>query len=139
MKFFFGCGIFFLLGGKFLWKFQVNIFFGLGLFLSQFFFILDKIEFEKKFFFEIIFMAGGFCFEGGVLPPFFFFFFTYKGMQKFKIIGKPLLGEKYVEGKKERIRKKNNAKFSGHYVRPHTHNVRAHALCLHKHLIPYMI
>ena len=25
-------------------------------------------------------------------------------------------------------RKKNNAKFSGHYVRPHTHNVRAHAI-----------
>ena len=27
-------------------------------------------------------------------------------MPKFKIVGKPLLGEKYVEGKKERRRKK---------------------------------
>ena len=45
-------------------------------------------------------------------------------MQKFKIIGKPLLAGKYVEGKK----KKNNAKFSGHYVHQRTHNIRAHAL-----------
>ena len=52
-------------------------------------------------------------------------------MQKFKIIGKYLLGEKYVEGKKER-KKKNNAKFSGHYVHPRTHNVRAHALRSHQ-------
>ena len=37
-------------------------------------------------------------------------------MQKFKIIGKPLLGDKYVKGKKKE--KKNNAKFSGYYVRP---------------------
>ena len=44
-------------------------------------------------------------------------------MQKFKLIGKPLLGEKYVEGRK----KKNNAKFSGHYHQ-RTHNVHAHAL-----------
>ena len=28
---------------------------------------------------------------------------------------------------------KNNAKFSGHYVRPRTHNVPAHALHLHQH------
>ena len=48
-------------------------------------------------------------------------------MQKFKNKGKPLLGEKYVEGKK----KKNNAKFSGHYVRPRMHNVHAHALRSH--------
>ena len=43
-------------------------------------------------------------------------------MQKFIIKGKPLLGEKYVEGKKERRRKrkKNNAKFGGHYVCPRT-------------------
>ena len=59
-------------------------------------------------------------------------------MQKFKIIGKPLLGEKYVEGrrKEERIMPthnvrahalhshQNNAKFSGHYVRPRTDNVQ---------------
>ena len=41
--------------------------------------------------------------------------------ENFKILGKPLLGEKYVEGKKERKqerRRKNNAKFSGRYVRP---------------------
>ena len=45
-------------------------------------------------------------------------------MQKFNIIGKPLLGEKYVEGKKkENKRRKNNGKFSGHYFRPRTHNV----------------
>ena len=53
-------------------------------------------------------------------------------MQKFKIIGNPLLGEKYVEGKKkeEGKKKKNNAKFSGHYVCPRTHNICAHALRL---------
>ena len=73
-------------------------------------------------------------------------------MQKFKIIattlqanmpavrpemmiwvGKPLQGENYVEGKKERRRKKiNNAKFSGHYVYPRTETVRAHALRSHQ-------
>ena len=42
---------------------------------------------------------------------------------KFNFLGKHLLGEKYVEGKKERIRKKknNNANFSGHYVHPRTY------------------
>ena len=30
--------------------------------------------------------------------------------------------------KEEEEERKNNAKFSGHYVRPHTHNVRKHAL-----------
>ena len=35
-----------------------------------------------------------------------------------------------VRGRKERRKRKNNAKFSGHYVRPRTHNVRAHALRL---------
>ena len=75
-------------------------------------------------------------------------------MQKFKIIGKPLLGEKYVEGKKNakfsghyvrprthkvrvhalRSHQKNNAKFSGHYVRQRTHTVRVHALCSHQNL-----
>ena len=44
-------------------------------------------------------------------------------MKKFKIVGKPLVGEKYVHGKRN-----NNAKFSGHYVRPRNHNVRGHAL-----------
>ena len=42
-------------------------------------------------------------------------------MQKFKIIGKPLLGEKYFEGKRR-------IKSSSHYVRQLTHNVRAHEL-----------
>ena len=50
-------------------------------------------------------------------------------MDKFKIIGKPLLGEKYMEGKK----KKNNAKFSGHYVCPRTETVREHALPSHEY------
>ena len=35
-----------------------------------------------------------------------------------------------VHGKKKK--KKNNAKFSDHYLRPRTHNVRAHALRLHQ-------
>ena len=39
-------------------------------------------------------------------------------MQKFMTIAKPILGEK----------KKNNAKFSGHYVRQRMQNVRAQAL-----------
>ena len=39
-----------------------------------------------------------------------------------------------MEGKKKE--KKNTAKFSGHYVRPHTQNVRAHALRSHQ-LKPY--
>ena len=49
----------------------------------------------------------------------------------FKIIGKPLLGEKYVEEKK----KKNNAKFSGHYVRPRMH---AQRLCARTPLGPIL-
>ena len=54
-------------------------------------------------------------------------------MHKFKIIGKPLLGEKYVEGRRRKEgRKKNNAKFIGHYVRPCMHNVRAPALRSHQ-------
>ena len=52
-------------------------------------------------------------------------------MRKFKIIGKPLLGEKYVHGKRK---KKNNAKFSGHYVYPRTETVRAHALRSHQYI-----
>ena len=47
----------------------------------------------------------------------------------FKFLGKPLLGEKYVEGRKK---KKNKAKFSGHYVCPHTHNLRVHVLRSHQ-------
>ena len=55
-------------------------------------------------------------------------------MQKFKIIAKPLLGEKYVEGKKEKERKsKNNAKFNGHYVHPRMHNVCGQALHSHQY------
>ena len=49
------------------------------------------------------------------------------------------MGEKYVEGKKERKKekrkRKNNAKFSGHYVRPRTHNVCAHGLRSHQNLL----
>ena len=53
----------------------------------------------------------------------------------FNFLGKPLLGEKYVHGKKkERKKKKNNAKFSGHYVYPRTETVRAHALRSHQHI-----
>ena len=39
-----------------------------------------------------------------------------------------------MEGKKkkERKRRKTNAKFSGDYVRPRTHNMRAHALLSHQ-------
>ena len=38
-----------------------------------------------------------------------------------------------MEEKEEKEkRRKNNAKFSGHYVRPRTHNMRAHALRSHK-------
>ena len=47
----------------------------------------------------------------------------------FNFLGKPLLGEKYVHGKR---RKKNNAKFSGHYVYPRTETVCAHALRSHQ-------
>ena len=54
----------------------------------------------------------------------------------FNFLGKPLLGEKYVHGKKKeeerKKKKKNNAKFSGHYVCPRMHNIRAHALRLHQ-------
>ena len=49
-----------------------------------------------------------------------------KACKKFKTIGKPHLGEKYVEGRRRRRKeglKKNNAKISGHYVLPRTHNV----------------
>ena len=54
----------------------------------------------------------------------------------FNFLGKPLLGEKYVEGKKNKERKRrknNNAKFSGHYVCPRTHNVAPHALRSHQY------
>ena len=39
----------------------------------------------------------------------------------------------WKERKKER--RKNNAKFSGHYFRQRTHNVRAHALRSHQLLV----
>ena len=42
--------------------------------------------------------------------------------------GRKVRGRKKQEEKKE----KNNAKFSGHYVCPRTHNVRAHALPSHQ-------
>ena len=57
----------------------------------------------------------------------------------FNFLGKPLLVEKYVHGKKKerkkkkkKKKKKNNAKFSGHYVYPRTETVRAHALRSHQ-------
>ena len=50
----------------------------------------------------------------------------------FNFLGKPLLGEKYVEGKKKEKERKNNAKFSGHYVCPRTETVREHALRSHQ-------
>ena len=53
-------------------------------------------------------------------------------MHKFKIIGKPLLGEKYAEGKKERRKKKRRiimpSLVATMSALTHTHNVRAHAL-----------
>ena len=59
---------------------------------------------------------------GGSLTPFFFCENLLVRVKlghppNFNFLGKPLLGEKYVEGKKkeeERKEKKNNAKFSGH-------------------------
>ena len=36
--------------------------------------------------------------------------------------------------KEKEERRKNNAKFSSHYVRPSTHNVLTHALCSHQFL-----
>ena len=60
-------------------------------------------------------------------------------MQKFKIVGKPLLGEKYVEGKKEEKKKKeekNTAKCSRHYVRPHAN---AQSLCARTPFAPIVI
>ena len=54
----------------------------------------------------------------------------------FNFLGKLLLEEKYVEGKRRRKKKKkerkNNAKFSGHYVCPRTETVREHALRSHQ-------
>ena len=45
----------------------------------------------------------------------------------FNFLGQLEVPLKYVHGRK---RRKNNAKFSGHYVHPRTHNVHAHALRL---------
>ena len=54
----------------------------------------------------------------------------------FNFLGKPLLVEKYLEGKRKRKKeekeRKNNAKFSGHYVYPRTETVRANALRSHQ-------
>ena len=70
---------------------------------------------------------------GGSLTPFFFCENLLVRVNlghppNFNFLGKPLLGEKYVEGRMKEERK-NNAKFSGHYVCPRMHNVRAHELC----------
>ena len=53
---------------------------------------LDEIEIVKKYFFEIIFVFLVRVKLG--YPP------------NFNFLDKPLLGEKYVEGKKERRKKK---------------------------------
>ena len=42
------------------------------------------------------------------------------------------LGEKSVEGKRKIRKRKNNAKFSGHYVCPRTETVREHTLRSHQ-------
>ena len=70
-------------------------------FLKSFFWFLDEIEIEKKLFFEINF------FWGGVPYP---IFFCENLLVRVKLgpppivnfLGKPLLGEKYVEGKKKK-------------------------------------
>ena len=86
-----------------------------------------------------IFFGLGNCFLGGgifwifwSLTPFFFCENLIVRVKlghppNFNFLGKPLLGEKYVEG-----RRNNNAKFSGHYVYPRTETVRAHALRSHQ-------
>ena len=68
---------------------------------------------------------------GGPLPLFFCanLLVRVKFPPNFNFLGKPLLGEKYVEGKK-----KNNAKFSGHYVCPRMETVREHALRSHQNV-----
>ena len=56
-------------------------------------------------------------------------------MQKFKIIGKPLLGEKYVEGKKKKDERRKKERIMPFLVATTSalasHNVIAHALCSH--------
>ena len=72
--------------------------------------------------------GGGFFLGLGSLTPFF-----WAQIFNFNFLGKPLLEEKYVEGKKKKKEeRKNNAKFSGHYVYPRTETVRAHALRSHQ-------
>ena len=66
---------------------------------------------------------------GGSLTPFFFGTNLLVRVKlgyppNFNFLDKPLLGEKYLEGR----RKKNNAKFIGHYVHQRTHNVRTQAI-----------
>ena len=46
--------------------------------------------------------------------------------------------KKYMEGKKKKRKRKNNSMFSGHYVRPRTHNVREHALRSHHKNKPFV-
>ena len=62
---------------------------------------VDEIEFEKKLFFEII------VFGGGSLTPFFFCANLLVRVKlgyppNFNFLGKPLLVEKYVHGKKKK-------------------------------------
>ena len=69
--------------------------------------------------------GGGNCFGGGPLPHFFGTNLLVRVKSgyplNFNFLGKPHLGEKYVEGKKKKEEeRKNNAKFSGHYVCPRT-------------------
>ena len=48
-------------------------------------------------------------------------------MQNFITLGQPLLGEKYVAQKRKKRKKKNNTKYSGHFV-PQQRPRAAHAL-----------
>ena len=124
---FFGRGIFFLYGGaifsNFLFVFRLNW------------------NWEKIIFWNNLFSGGIYIFLGGGFPYLIFctnlLFWVKLGYPPyFSFLGKPLLGEKYVEGKrkKKEEERKNNAKSSGHYVCPRTHNVCAHTLRSHQHL-----
>jgi len=72
--------------------------------------------------------------EGGSITPF-FCTNPLVGVKlgyppNFNFLGHLEVPLKYVHGRK----RKNNAKFSGHYVRPRMHNVRTHALRSHQNV-----
>ena len=70
---------------------------------------------SEKIIFEIIFLAGGFFIEG--------YWEIEKLMREY---------EELMIHSEEFMRKLRNTDNSGHYVRPHTHNVRAHELPSHQ-------